>query len=254
MVMGNLKVDAGINKIIQQDSRGEFQAGWERNNVRSYYGYGFEGFVNPFLWNKMLKGISANVKASKNLRFNAIYGTAPHEGRAVQTGMGLSTGNGFLDSNYLAQIGAHYRMKGTKCYLGCQQIQHSALPSPYTPSAYKDWEGSATTTYHTRLALENQEKTTSFRTMAYTGVTSHKVQPGVELNCALTCAPTPDSLVMKWSVGAVSKPKGLCAAYGLNLGTPAYVHQSDVQLKDEIPLVCEASAHFSFWIEYPHFC
>jgi hypothetical protein len=52
---------------------------------------------------------------------------------------------------------------------------------------------------------------------------------------------------MRWSIGAVSKPKGICAAYGLNLGTPAYVQQSSSAtiVKDELPLVCEASAHFA---------
>jgi len=253
MKMGNLKLSAGLNHIIQQDSQGEFKAGWERNDVRTYHGFGFEGFANPFLWNKMLKGISADVKSTKNLRFSAIYGTAPHQARSLAgAGIDGAQGNGFFESNYLAQIGAHYRMKGTKCYLGCQQIQNdedgAADPTQNWdgPHAAYAWEEEGVMTFHARQALHNQETSPGRKTNAYTAVTSHKVQPGVELNCAISAAPTPNSTVLKWSIGAVSKPKGICAAYGLNLGTPAYVQQSSSSIQDEIPLVCEASAHFSF--------
>ena len=56
--------EIGLNENIQTDMDGYLKAGWFKCDPRKYLGYGFEGFSNPFVWNKRTAGISIELNLS----------------------------------------------------------------------------------------------------------------------------------------------------------------------------------------------
>ena len=73
----DFKIELGLNENVQIDSSGYFNAGWFKYDPRQYLGYGFEGFVNPFIWNHRTIGISMAGECSENIKFFGSYGV-PH--------------------------------------------------------------------------------------------------------------------------------------------------------------------------------
>jgi hypothetical protein len=110
---------AGYAKTIQQDNCGTYKAGWYSCQP-CYLGNAFEGFVNPFIWNKETKGLQLKFK-QENIECFAHYGVALSN--AANKGS-VSDGFGDSDTPGLCDLGVCYNLEGpcpARFALICQQ-------------------------------------------------------------------------------------------------------------------------------------
>ena len=262
----DFEIQAGFAKTIQQDNCGTYKAGWYTCQP-CYLGNAFEGFVNPFIWNKETKGLQLKFK-QENIECFAHYGVALSN--AAQKGS-VSDGFGDSDTPGLCDLGVCYNLEGpcpVRFALVCQQNnvgKDGANSNGKTRSAAWAQSGAATTAAASRALAAHASK--KQYTNAITASCESDVQ-GVDVNAHLTCANlendnaanSDNSRLMRWSVGCVSKcrpvkclPLGSLGsqAFGLNLGTPTYLNQDQKNTAgtikaDETPLICEASCLFNF--------
>jgi hypothetical protein len=258
---------AGFAKTIQQDNCGTYKAGWYSCQP-CYLGNGFEGFVNPFIWNKETKGLQLKFK-QENIECFVHYGVALSYAANKGT---ISDGFGDSDTPGICDLGVCYNLEGpcpARFALVCQQNNIGKADATNGKTNYAAWGlaalGSATTAANEALAVHNGQKQ---YTNAITASCESEVQ-GIDVNGHLTCAnlennddTSDQSRLLKWSVGCVSKCRpikclpgsGLGAqAFGINLGTPTYLSQDQINnnatdnvLSDDTPLMCEASCLFNF--------
>ena len=244
-----IKVEFGLNDLIQQDDKGQYRGGWANNEPRDYYGNGQSIFSNPYFFNPKLIGGSVAYK-NQNMGGNALYGVYKDDALKV----GPNNSNGILSSggsNFM-HLGLDYKIESgnmpVKLNLSCQTIdqntENQTILNRLLNKHSISKAGRAVVVDH---FLKDDKLTT------YTGVMSAKVQKGLQINGALTCASTKNTngsavdkgQLLKWSLGMLSKSKGLgcVSAMGLNIGTPVYNNKKIATAdKDDMPLTCEASA------------
>jgi hypothetical protein len=94
-----LECQAGLAKNIQQDDCGRYHAGWY-NCQSEYFGNAFEGFVNPFIWNKQTKGIQITFRQG-DLECYGHYGTQLAAAASVSgdSDRALRVSHGFANSD-----------------------------------------------------------------------------------------------------------------------------------------------------------
>jgi hypothetical protein len=271
----NTEIRMGLAKAIQQGDCGKYDFGWYNCN-NEYYGNGFEGFVNPFIWNKQTKGIQIKY-AAKKLECFAHYGTSMADAAEVSSADSFGFGNSNTPS--ICNLGACYSVEGAcpvKLGLVCTQINNGSKGFSQVNWLNRnddDEAGSGSMTAKASAALSQaQEKDQYLPSLTGTCESDYK---GFGLNAALTCANpknTSDNTarIMKWSVGCVSKCKKLkciadygiqSQAFGLNIGTPAYLSEDLVSTQansqsgasgiqtlkaDATPIVCEANCLINF--------
>lgn len=265
----------GYASNIQQDECGTYNGGWYKCQTE-YYGNGFEGFVNPFIFNKAIKGFQLSYNAD-SLECFANYGTGLHEATGAGEGANSAVGYGFGNSKTpsICNMGLSYKSKvpcPSKLSLVCQQINNGqkgigeGIPNQFKVPGEEDSE---TPKVNAALA-QAQEK--DQRLNAFSGICQSELQ-GVDINGYLTCA-NPENTsrnsarILKWSAGCVSKCKPikclpfggiLPQAFGINIGTPAYLSQdlnstgantlsrnNETLKADKTPVVCEAYCLFNF--------
>jgi hypothetical protein len=266
-------MEIGLNKNINQDNCGKYEDGWFKTGCE-YYGNGFEGFVNPFIWNKRTKGCKLAYVA-KGLECFAHYGNkaddaANDNSDAVNTTYSQGIFNS--DTPAACELGAKYRVNGScpaDLWLVCQQINNgakiadtAALTSDVYASA-NSADDSGSVTPAATLALRQAAVKSQYVNSLAGGCCSQF--QGIDMSASLACAnlendDNDDARILKWQVGCVSKCKPLkclpktlgmgAQAYGLNVGTPAYLSQditrnSQTTKADETPLVCEAYCLFN---------
>jgi hypothetical protein len=269
-----LECQAGLAKNIQQDDCGRYQAGWYKCQSE-YFGNGFEGFVNPFIWNKQTKGLQLTFKQGP-LECYGHYGTQLGAAASVSDSTGVSNGFANSDTPGICDFGVCYNVNApcpARVSLHCQQINNGSKGfkkmNSWVYANTKGASGSLTTNASAALA-QAQEKNQYLN--AITGRCESDFQ-GVDVNAYLTCANPKNTSdnnarLLKWSVGCVSKCRpikclpvgGLGAqAFGINLGTPTYLSgdlktkqantagaNADEKLKaDDTPIICEASCLFN---------
>ena len=269
----------GFARNVQQDESGRYTCGWYKCQ-NEYFGNAFEGFVNPFIWNKTTKGMKLSFKQGGCEAFGH-YGVRIADAArntADQTNTPNVVNNasyGFfdMDTPSVCDLGVCYNAKlpcgPSRLSLVCQQINNGqkgyTTPDWGSRNSGNDGWGAMTTAASAALAQsgENDQYIN-----ALTAGMETKAQ-GIDLNAALTCANAKNTSdksarILKWSLGCVSKCQPIkclpmqggmgAQAFGINIGTPAYLsedlestsaktyHSSNQTLKkDETPLVCEAS-------------
>ena len=265
----------GYARIIQQDECGTYKCGWYRCQTE-YYGNGFEGFVNPFIFNDRTKGFQLSYRQD-SLECFANYGTSISDATGGIEHIRVGYGFGNSKTPSLCNMGISYKSKipcPSKLTLVCQQINNGqkGILGANMPNTLKLWgedDSSSTSKVNAALAQAQQKDQ---RLNAFSGICQSELQ-GVDINGYLTCA-NPENIsgnsarLLKWSVGCVSKCKPikclpfggiLPQAFGINIGTPVYLSQdlnstgenilsgSNETLKaDKTPIVCEASCLFNF--------
>jgi ribonucleotide monophosphatase NagD (HAD superfamily) len=264
-----LECQAGFAKSIQQDNCGRYQAGWYKCQSE-YFGNAFEGFVNPFIWNKQTKGLQLTFRQGPL----ECWG---HYGVALDNAANTTNAQGFANSDTPGECdaGICYKIEGpcpARVSLMCQQINAGskgfATNKDYLYNNGKgNTEGNGSLTTAASAALAQSQEESQYANALTAGCDSEF--QGVDVNGYLTCANVKNTSdnsarILKWSVGCVSKCRpikclpigGLGAqAFGINLGTPAYLSQdlktkkanalsgasapaSDVTLKaDDVPLM-----------------
>ena len=270
-----LECQVGFAKSIQQDNCGRYQAGWYKCQSE-YFGNAFEGFVNPFIWNKQTKGIQLTFRQGP-VECWGHYGVALDNAAAVN-----AAGHGFANSDTPGECdaGVCYRLEGpcpARLSLICQQINAGSKGFETNKdylynNGHGKTEGNGSMTTAAGAALAQSQEKSQYANALTAGCDSEF--QGIDVNGYLTCANVKNSSdstarIMKWSVGCVSKCRPIkclpvggmgAQAFGLNLGTPAYLSgdlktvkanatgtaTGDVTLKaDDVPLVCEASCLFN---------
>jgi len=282
-VKSELECQFGLAKSIQQDNCGRYQAGWYKCQSE-YFGNAFEGFVNPFIWNKQTKGLQLTFRQGP-LECFGHYGVTL--GNAAEIGR-YSYGFADTDTPSECDAGICYRMEAPcpmRLSLLCQQLNNGEKgfgTESRRNWLYKNdqWDGGANGTLTTAAsAALAQSQEESQYVNAFSACCDSEIQ-GVDLNCYLTCGNVKNTSqntarILKWAVGCVSKCKPIkclplggfgfgAQAFGINLGTPAYLSgdlktkadkaragndapTAEVTLKaDSTPLVCEASCLFNF--------
>ena len=257
----------GLNKNIDQDNCGKYENGWFKTGCE-YYGNGFEGFVNPFIWNKRTKGCKLAYVA-KGLECFAHYGNKQEDAaQAHSTGANDEVSQGIFNSDTpaICEIGAKYRVNGAcpaDLWLVCQQVNNgdeSADSSTLTDAVYSSQNSgndSGALTAAASLALRQSAVKSQYVNSLAGGCCSQF--QGIDMSASLACD-NDQARILKWQVGCVSKCKPLkclpktlgmgAQAYGLNVGTPAYLSQDITRnnittQSDETPLVCEAYCLFN---------
>jgi len=267
-------MDIGLNKNIIQDNCGKYEAGWFKTGCE-YYGNGFEGFVNPFIWNKRTKGCKLAYVA-KGLECFAHYGNRENDA-AVDDGSSVNSvySQGIFNSDTpsVCELGAKYRVNGSfpaDLWLVCQQVNNGAKTaagvnnagSAVYASANNDDDSGSLTNKASKALQQGGVKNQYVNSLV--GGCCSQFQ-GVDMSASLACANVENNnndqaRILKWQVGCVSKCKPLkclpktlgmgAQAYGLNVGTPAYLSQdindgSNITRADAVPLVCEAYCLFN---------
>jgi hypothetical protein len=266
--------EIGLNKNISQDKHGHYEDGWFKTGCE-YYGNGFEGFVNPFIWNKRTKGCKLAYVA-KGLECFAHYGNRQYDaaadnGTSVNAGPNRIYSQGIFNSDTPAvcELGAKYRVNGAcpaDLWLVCQQVNNGAKTLNDITEVYasaNNGSDSGTLTGAARDVLRQAARKSQYVNSLVGGCCSQF--QGIDMSASLACA-NPKNLdnnsarLLKWQVGCVSKCKPLkclpttlgmgAQAFGLNVGTPTYLSQDitrsgNTTKANSVPIVCEASCLFN---------
>lgn len=253
------KCEIGYNQNIQMSKNGHLDGGWYNCDPRDYISYGFEGFSNPFIWNKRTIGTSGHF-TYKNWEFYNHYGVKQISGAiAGNISNGLDTG--FLSNNVpsICDFSICYKNQDYKCpyklTLNLQRINEGTKTDQnWTDGFDQSTEGGSATSaaINGLTAHISQSKNTN----AFTGIFSTKPLKNTELNGFCTIANfntqnTQNSRISKWALGFSNRslfkkncPNQCSSEFAINIGTPAYLSKqydngTIQQLPDSLPLVCE---------------
>ena len=254
------KCEIGYNQNIQMSKSGHLNGGWYNCDPRDYISYGFEGFANPFLWNKRTVGTSGNF-TYKNWGFYTHYGVKQISSAVAGNPTGASTG--FLSPSVpsICDFSICYNKdKNNRCpynlTFNLQRINEGTKSDQNWTDGFNQTleEGSATSAAINGLTAHLSQ---SQNTNACTGIFSTKPMKNTEFNgyCTIAnfdTANTENSMISKWALGCFTRSlfKGFClknqcsSEFALNVGPPAYlskeyVNGATTQSANSIPLVCE---------------
>ena len=241
-----MRGEIGLNENIQTDMKGYLKAGWFRCDPRKYLGYGFEGFSNPFIWNKRTAGVSLELNLSENFKFISSYGVKPKSSAESNnpihndcvSGNGListttpfisscglsyeSTQTGICDikmSTIIQNIneGDQYYDSSNPLYWTVPNTQRRSYLSTDSNVALQNLEGGSfsdgSITTKASSALIQHVVNDSKYTQSYTGILSMKFMKNIEINgaCSLSRFNTSDGddqvTLSKWSIGTYSQSK-----------------------------------------------
>tara|TARA_Y100000991_G_scaffold215674_1_gene207350 strand:- start:872 stop:2146 length:1275 start_codon:yes stop_codon:yes gene_type:complete len=245
---GDLKIRMGLSRNIMRDNKGTWKGGWYINDCRCYLGEGFINNLKPFPFDFTSgKGIQVRYDTKKLSCYADIQNNYLDAYRVTS---GVKATQGFLspDTPALCNIGVSYKTSipcNACCNLHCQRWTNGNTnvdpPNRQLACAY---------TKNADSAIQQSGAMNSFTLL---GATELK---DVELNGNITCLNSnienadKQGRIMQWSIGCVSKCKGIkClrkilpppVAYGIVLSTPFYLNTSAGSIKnDTTPLVCEA--------------
>ena len=268
----NTRIEIGLNENIQTGIDGRLKGGWFKCDPRNYLGYGFEGFSNPFIWNKRTTGVSMGMEFN-NLKMYSSYGTkqqyaAQDNSPTPPTNEPNNYGNGFISSNTpsICSCGISYESSNDICEGGISlvlqninegsQIVNDKDPKYWTVENTQNTDndvfstGSITT--KAASSLIQHVKNNSKNTQSCTGLVSMKMMKNLEINCSCTMSKFDTTqgenvTLSKWSLGCSSQSRsfvgnslGQCKnQFGINIGTPTYLKSGSQS--ELTPTVCEFS-------------
>lgn len=266
----DLRFEFGLNENIQTDSKGHLTAGWFKYDPRSYLGFGFEGFSNPFIWNKRSFGASLAFNICQGIKIFLSYGTKQkYSSQANQinnytngilsektpsiftTGLYFDSINNLLNSKF--SIIFQNINEGKKSY---NSNLYWTIPDTQNKEDKQFSPGSITTKAASCLAKHINEK--SQNTQSYTGILSLEIIKGIEINGACTISNFDitnngnNVSLSKWSFGCNNKINdinNICGNhFGINIGTPTYLKNGDENIinKDKKPIICECYSLITF--------
>lgn len=264
----NLSV--GYNGTVSMDQKGGFRGGWINCDPRNYYGYGFEGFINPFIFNNLGLGILINYNFQGLECFAGIRNTKNYAS-AINN---YSWTQGFLtpDIPSVCDIGICYKNKN-KIPMGLMFVctQNDTGKISNNPSIAETEIASIILSSNNKSAITTKALNAliqSFKNdkklLSYTTTGSFELFSGVEYNFALSCANLKGGTngkgkIMKWSLGCISNcdffnDKCKTLTYGLNIGTPAYLQEDynnslrkdNYETKNHSSIVCEMNCLIEF--------
>ena len=247
----------GLNQTIQISECGDFKGGWYTCDPRKYLAYGFEGFGNPLIWNKVNVGFTSVFEFVKNLELHAHYGCQNRGAAQANNSPDITTNNrGIFSPNTpsICDVSCCYSSKNNKCpfecVLGIQSMNEGGkstqteLPTGKVVNNWTavyenipDYEiGSKTDACVMALA---RHLTQSQYTNACTGILATKPFKDTEISGACSFANIDvdnnnSTIISKWSIGCSTRSfmKGFCkesnciSQIALNIGTPAYLSKS----------------------------
>lgn len=228
-----------------------YDVNWSRFcDPRNYLGGGFEGFVNPFILNKIGMGIQLRYQGKGLDCFTNIRNYKNNSSTVFQN----PNTKGFLSSDTPSQFDIGF------CYNLINQIKTGILfvyshynagksTSSDIPVLVGIDSNSITKKATNSLidSLINDKKLTLL-----TSTSSTRITPTINLDCSSSFAnlkgKNNKGRVVKWSIGCSSFIQQLYGkylrldSYGINIGTPTYLQTAYNDItKDKIPLVCEIS-------------
>lgn len=251
-----LRAELGYNINIQTDSDGLLNSGWFQYDPRTYLGYGFEGFGNPFIWNKKTQGTSFSVKPNDKVSLFSSYGVLTQDASEQSE----SSYSGFFssDTESIFTSGIHLNyccscIPVKSCFIyqninegetGYDNTKYWTIPDSRNINSDTFSVGSITTRASSCLAqhIENDSK----YTRSFTGLLNFGSVDNIEFNAAYTLSSinTTDggdnAILSKWSLGINNISEKL--SVGINIGTPTYLQSgTDDVSSDTIPFVIEAN-------------
>lgn len=245
----------GYAATIMSDACGGWRGGWINCDPRCYFGYGFEGFINPFIFAKSGVGIKCDYKTDKAKCFVGYRNFNKKSAATVNNNEG-----GFFSSNTPSECELGVEFEGDaklplKALLVCSQVNRGVYTSTtdIKDNVVGGGAEQGTYTYAARQSLTNHFVSTEKLT-SLTATCASELTPQVNLSCALSCANLQTSgRILKWSAGCVTKQPSLenpgvaSAAYGIHIGTPAYLQESapGVSKDANTPMVCEVNCLFT---------
>ena len=249
------RAELGFNHNIETDSDGLLNAGWFKYDPRTYLGYGFEGFGNPFIWNKNTQGASLSFKPTKNITVFSSYGVSTEDSDPTDVSY-----TGFLnsDSESILTGGVQFHnscngipIKSSFIYqninegeTGYDSTKYWTIPDGRNTNNNTFSVGAMTTRASSCLAqhIENDSK----YTQSFTGLLNFGYMNNIELNTAYTLSSinTTDGgdnvRLSKWSIGFNNISKNI--SLGINIGTPTYLQSGKDDLSsDTNPFIIEAN-------------
>jgi hypothetical protein len=190
----NFELSLGLNQNIFQDNCGKYEGGWFKTG-NQYYGNGFEGFVNPFIWNKRTKGVKIAYVA-KGLECFSHYGNK-QDHAAVDNQPGINSNSptqGIFDSDTpaICELGAKYKVTGdclADLWFAYQQVNsgnESYEIGNYASS--NNNEDTGTITQAAEEALQQSIEKSQYINSLVVGFNSN--YQGIDLSASLACANT----------------------------------------------------------------
>ena len=253
----------GLNRTIQMSECGNFKGGWYSCDPREYLSYGFEGFANPFIWNKRNVGISTAIELNKNMKIYVHYGVQSRAGAEANSSEYKNSRGIFEKSTpSICDMSLCYSSNNKNCpfqsVLSFQNINEGVkstdkgMPNISTDNTTgnkkvaNNWTAGfsdeddeyGTITDRAEMALA-RHLTESQYTYACTGIFKTKPLKNIEISgsCSLSQFDVDNknsTTISKWSLGCSSRSyiKRFCAdsncmsQIALNIGTPAYLSKS----------------------------